>query len=64
VAASFGDIPNSDTVPESGRVSPRTMSIVVVLPAPFGPNRATVSPGAIVRSSDRTARTSPYDLER
>ena len=35
------------------------MSIVVVLPAPFGPSKATVSPGAMVRSIDRTARTWP-----
>ena len=48
--ASAGDMPNSETVPESGWVSPSTMSIVVDLPAPFGPSSATVSPGAIERS--------------
>jgi hypothetical protein len=42
-----------------GRVRPSIMSMVVVLPAPFGPSRATVSPGAMTRSSDRTARTAP-----
>ena len=35
------------------------MSIVVDLPAPFGPSRATVSPGAIVMSMPRTAWTGP-----
>src|SRR5260370_1222365 len=57
--ACVGGIPNSETLPESGRVRPSTMSIVVVLPAPFGPRNATVSPGAIIRSIERTARTSP-----
>ena len=59
-----GDFPNSVTVPESGRVRPSTISIVVVLPAPFGPRMATVSPGAMARSTERTARTLPYDLDR
>ena len=57
--ASAGDIPKSETWPESGRVRPSTMSIVVVLPAPFGPRSATVSPGAMVRSMARTAWTAP-----
>ena len=38
------------------------MSIVVDLPAPFGPSNATVSPGATETSIPRTALTSPYDL--
>ena len=57
--AAAGGRPNTETVPASGRVRPRIMSIVVVLPAPFGPSSATVSPGAMVRSIDRTARTWP-----
>ncbi len=35
------------------------MSIVVDLPAPFGPSRATVSPAAIETSMPRTACTVP-----
>jgi hypothetical protein len=38
---------------------PRIMSMVVVLPAPFGPSSATISPGLIVTSTPRTARTGP-----
>ena len=38
------------------------ISVVVDLPAPFGPSTATISPGAMVRSSPSTARTLPYDL--
>ena len=37
------------------------MSIVVVFPAPFGPRRATVSPGVMSRSTPRTARTGPLE---
>ena len=40
------------------------MSIVVDLPAPFGPSSATVSPGATATSIPRTARTSPNDFAR
>ena len=36
------------------------MSIVVDLPAPFGPSSATVSPAAIEMSMPRTARTGPW----
>ena len=35
------------------------MSIVVVLPAPFGPRKATISPGSTVRSMPWTASTAP-----
>ena len=38
------------------------MSIVVDLPAPFGPRRATVSPGATARSTPRTAGSLPYNI--
>src|SRR6185312_3430546 len=47
------------TVPESGRVRPSSMSIVVVLPAPFGPRKAMISPGCTSRSMPFTARTLP-----
>jgi hypothetical protein len=40
------------------------MSIVVDLPAPFGPSSATVSPRATEMSIPRTARIAPYDLAR
>ena len=35
------------TSPVSGRVLPVTTSIIVVLPAPFGPMMARISPGSI-----------------
>ncbi len=50
---------NSDTEPLSGVVRPSSMSMVVDLPAPFGPSSATVSPAAIETSMPRTACTGP-----
>src|SRR4051794_26521707 len=38
------------------------MSMVVVLPAPFGPRKATISPGSMVRSRPSTAMTEPKRL--
>ena len=52
------------TVPASGRIRPSSSSIVVDLPAPLGPSRATTSPGATVRSIPSTAVTSPNVLRR
>src|SRR5664279_2678299 len=49
--ASAGDMPNRVTLPASGASSPRSMSIVVDLPAPLGPSSATVSPGAMEMST-------------
>ena len=46
-------------MPLSGVVRPSSMSIVVDLPAPFGPSRATVSPAAMEMSIPRTACTGP-----
>jgi hypothetical protein len=41
--AASGERPNTVTVPLSGRCRPSSRSIVVDLPALFGPSRATVS---------------------
>ncbi len=57
--ASAGVLPNRDTVPASGLVRPSSMSMVVDLPAPFGPSSATVCPAGMVRSMPRTACTGP-----
>ena len=39
-------LPSKNTSPLSGRVLPVTTSIIVVLPAPFGPMMARISPGS------------------
>src|SRR3984957_664021 len=50
--------------PALGSSTPRIMLIVVVLPAPFGPSRPTISPGATWKLTPFTARTSPNDFSR
>ena len=40
----------------SGRVLPVTTSIIVVLPAPFGPMIARISPGSMTRDNSLSAR--------
>ncbi len=57
-----GVCPKTVTEPAVGSERPRIMSIVVVLPAPFGPRKATISPGRMSRSIPRTAWTEPKSL--
>ncbi len=52
-----GASPYTSTVPALGVVSPRSRSTVVVLPAPLGPRKATISPGSTTRSTASTAVT-------
>ncbi len=58
--ASRGDVPNTSTEPEVGVDRLRMRSMRVVLPAPFGPTMATISPGSIVRSAPRRAYTGSW----
>ena len=44
-------------VPAVGRSSVVSIRRVVVLPAPFGPRKPTISPALTVRSTPRTAST-------
>ena len=46
----------SSTRPEVGFSSPAIMRMVVVLPAPFGPRKPWISPGATSRLTPSTAR--------
>ena len=48
------------TVPAIGLRRPSIISSVVVLPAPLGPSSPKNSPGATVKVTPSTARTSPY----
>src|SRR5918994_2022725 len=52
--------PATRAAPAVGRASVHRMLIVVDLPAPFGPRKPKVSPGRTVKSTPRTASTSPY----
>ena len=52
-----GAAPKTSMLPASGAESPSSMEIVVVLPAPLGPSRASVWPGSTVRLRLSTAST-------
>src|SRR5262245_62409472 len=54
--------PAKRTVPESGRRFPASWLINVVLPAPFGPITACVSPSATSKSMPSLARSAPNCL--
>src|SRR5947208_1481369 len=56
--------PKSATSPSSGRLRPVTMVITVVLPAPFGPRKPTISPRPTWKSTPATASLAPKRLER
>src|SRR5262249_6165733 len=52
-------VPAKRTVPESGRGLPASWPMKVVLPAPFGPITACVSPSATSKSMPSLARSAP-----
>ena len=52
---------SKNTSPASGRVLPVTTSIIVVLPAPFGPMMARISPGSMMNDSSLSARKPSND---
>ena len=54
--------PPNSMVPASGLVKPASISKVVVLPAPFGPMRPSVSPAVTSKSMPCTAAMPPNDL--
>src|SRR6187431_1781625 len=51
--------PAASTFPDVGVTMPQMMLISVVLPAPFGPSRAKISPFRISRSTGFKASTPP-----
>jgi hypothetical protein len=56
--------PATRSSPASARIRVERIWTVVVLPAPFGPSRAKVSPGATVKSMPFSTWLSPYALRR
>src|SRR6266849_5454212 len=56
--------PLMTTRPEVGLSNPAIIRIVVVLPAPFGPRKPWISPGATSRLTPSTAVKPPYFLTR
>src|SRR5215831_6617498 len=63
-ASATGSSPRTVTLPAPGRRYPSQISIVVVLPAPFGPRTAVTAPRAARRLSPSTAVVCPYRLTR
>src|SRR5580658_4856250 len=61
-ASRTGSMPSTRTVPSPGRRYPSQISIVVVLPAPFGPRMAVTAPRGAVSVSPSTAAVDPYRL--
>ena len=55
----WGSKPKIEIWPASRLLNPSRISTVVVLPAPFGPSRAKISPAGIDKSTPRTACTWP-----
>ena len=49
-------------VPAVGSRTPRIMLMLVVLPAPFGPSRPTISPALTSKETSSTATRSPYSF--
>src|SRR5215471_18877524 len=54
--------PATVALPAVGRSSVVSIRRVVVLPAPFGPRKPTISPSSTVRSTPRTASTVRFRL--
>src|SRR5437879_884196 len=54
--------PKTNDSPRSGRSSPSSNRMVVVLPAPFGPKKPKTSPSSIVRLRSSTAARPPKRL--
>src|SRR5215475_5184045 len=63
-ASATGSMPRTATVLASGRRYPSQISMVVVLPAPFGPSTAVTAPRPARRLSPSTAAVRPYRLTR
>src|SRR4051794_32786313 len=59
---SRGSSPSTRTAPASGRRKPSQISTVVVLPAPFGPSRASTEAVRAWKDSPSTALRAPYVL--
>ncbi len=56
IGRAAASMPKTRTLPVAGVSSVVIILIVVVLPAPFGPRRPYISPGAIDRFTWSTAR--------
>src|SRR5438045_94496 len=60
--SSSGSRPAMRSAPALGGKTPARIRIVVVLPAPLGPRKPTISPAATSKEMPRSASTAPKDL--
>src|SRR5688572_21314405 len=60
----LGSSPSTEMVPRSALRNPSTHSMVVVLPAPFGPINPKISPRSTSKLTSSTATVEPYRLAR
>ena len=56
--------PSTSTDPASAWITPARILTKVLLPAPFAPSNACISPGWTVRSAERSATMLPYRFAR
>src|SRR6266567_6734369 len=59
-----GSAPSTSTCPAERIRKPSRISIVVVLPAPFGPSSAITSPRCAVKLTPSSTSTLPYRMRR
>jgi len=59
-----GSVPSTSTCPAERLRKPSRISIVVVLPAPFGPSNAITSPRRAVKSTPHSTSVLPYRIRR
>src|SRR5262249_19681776 len=57
-------MPSISIAPPVGSSTPRTMLMVVVLPAPLGPSRPTISRAPTANETPSTATVAPYCLRK
>src|SRR5688572_31301794 len=58
------EIPSTSTSPSLGARIPAMMRLAVVLPAPFGPRSATISPGSTRNETWSSATVRPNERDR
>ena len=59
VTTGYKGLPKYEISPEVGVSTPKSIWIIVVFPAPFGPSKPKISPSAIEKETSFVARNAP-----